>query len=446
MNSPSDNPVIVIGGGLAGSEAAWQLARRGVPVRLFEMRPERTTEAHRTGRLAELVCSNSFKSDVLPSAPALLKREMRALGSLVLAAGDGARVPAGTALAVDRGRFAAEITRSIEEEPLITVVRGEARSIPEEGDVIFATGPLTSEAFAESLTERVGEERLYFYDAISPVVSTESLDHDVVFAASRYGKGGGDDYLNVPLSRDGYEHLIRELSGADLYPLHEFERTMFFEACLPIEEIARRGKDSLRFGPMKPVGLEDPRTGSRPYAALQLRKENREETAYNLVGCQTRMRRGEQKRIFRSLPGLERVEFLRFGSLHRNTYLCAPKLLGPGLEIHREPRLRLAGQITGVEGYLESTATGLVAAIETARARRRLPPTDWPRATAIGALLHHLRSADPDNFQPTNIHFGLFPPVPGPRRRGKRARNEEMVRRAEEAFEPIAREASPTYP
>ncbi len=428
----SRQTVIIIGGGLAGCEAAFQLARRGVAVRLHEMRPSRPTPAHRTDRLAELVCSNSLKSEVLPSAPALLKREMEALGSLLLRIAKETSVPAGSALAVDRDLFAARATEAIEGEPLIEIVRAEVLAVPRGEPAIVATGPLTSDALAEDLVRLVGEKRLFFYDAIAPVVSDESVDREIAFAASRYGKGG-EDYLNVPFTREAYEAFVDSILEADLYPLHDFEENLFFEACLPIEEIARRGRDSLRFGPMKPVGLVDPRSGGRPYAALQLRKENREGTAWNLVGCQTRMRRGEQQRVFRSLPGLADAEFLRFGSLHRNTYLAAPRVLGPGLALRAEPTVRLAGQITGVEGYVESIAMGLVAAIETARALEGRPPALWPRETAIGSLLRYLAESDSDGFQPTNIHFGLFPPLET-RVRSKKERHEGICRRAEEAL------------
>lgn len=433
MHEPSGPTVTVVGGGLAGSEAAWRLAKCGVPVRLYEMRPAKPTEAHRTGNLAELVCSNSFKSERAPSAPALLKRELERLGSLLLRTARETGVPAGSALAVDRERFASLVTERIEGEPLVEIVREEVPAIPSGGPVIVATGPLTSDALAADLVRLVGNERLFFYDAIAPVIDGESIDRSRVFAASRYGKGG-EDYLNVPLSKEEYEQFVDALLAADLYPLHEFEENLFFDACLPIEEIARRGRDSLRFGPMKPVGLEDPRTGERPYAAIQLRMENREGTAWNMVGCQTRMRQGEQRRIFRVLPGMERAEFLRYGSLHRNTYLSAPKVLDARLSLRGEPRVRLAGQITGVEGYVESIAMGLVAAIETVRDLRGEPPVDWARETAIGSLLHFLQSADPDDFQPTNIHFGLFPAFEK-RIRKKRERQEAVWERAQTAFD-----------
>jgi methylenetetrahydrofolate--tRNA-(uracil-5-)-methyltransferase len=432
--------VTVIGGGLAGCEAAWQLARRGVPVRLYEMRPVRRTEAHETSLLAELVCSNSFKSELIPSAPALLKRELETLGSLLLRVAREASVPAGSALAVDRAIFSERTTAAIEGEPRIEIVREEVRAIPPNGPVIVATGPLTSEPLADEIARIVGEGRLFFYDAIAPVVSAESIDRSALFAASRYGKGG-EDYLNVPLNDQDYEAFVDAILAADLYPLHDFEENLFFEACLPIEEIARRGRDSLRFGPMKPVGLLDPRTRKRPFAVLQLRKENREGTAWNLVGCQTRMRRGEQQRIFRALPGLARAEFLRYGSLHRNTYLCAPRVLAGGLALRADPRVRIAGQITGVEGYVESIAMGMVAALQTHRAIEGRERIEWPRESAIGSLLHFLAASDPDHFQPTNIHFGLFPPLET-RVRSKKERHARIFHRAEEAFAHFLRPAS----
>lgn len=437
MRIPTDRAVTVIGGGLAGSEAAWQLARRGIAVRLVEMRPAKKTEAHRTGALAELVCSNSLKSEIRPSAPSLLKGELEGLGSLLLAAARESSVPAGSALAVDRERFAGIVTERIEGEPRIEVARVEATEIPAEGPVIVATGPLTSESLAADLIRVVGNERLFFYDAIAPVVDGDSIDRGRVFAASRYGKGG-DDYLNVPLAKDDYESFVDAILAADLYPMHDFEQNLFFEACLPIEEIARRGKGSLRFGPMKPVGLVDPATGERPYAAIQLRKENREGTAWNLVGCQTRMRQGEQRRIFRELPGMAKTEFLRFGSLHRNTYLCAPKVLDSRLALRVLPRVRLAGQITGVEGYVESITMGMVAALETVRDLSGGAAIQWPRESAIGSLLHFLQSADARNFQPTNIHFGLFPPLET-RVKKKSERHEAIAERAERVFDEFLR-------
>ncbi len=399
------------------------------------MRPGTNTEAHTTGDLAELVCSNSFKSNLLPSAHAILKREMRALGSIVLEAADATAVPAGSALAVNREQFARLITMKIEAEPLIDLVREEATDLPSAGSLIVATGPLTSDALSRSLGKIVGEHRLYFYDAISPVISDESIARPPAYAASRYGKGGADDYLNIPLGCEEYEKLVSELLEADLYPVHEFEKSMFFDGCLPIEEIARRGRDTLAFGPMKPVGLEDPRTGKIPHAVIQLRRENREGTSYNMVGGQTRMRQEEQKRILRALPGLENAEFLRFGSLHRNTYLCSPRLLGDQLELKSAPHIRIAGQITGVEGYLESTCTGLVAGMAAAREVLGEPPLSWPPEMAAGALLRHLRESDPENFQPTNTNFGLFPRLPGKKRRRRRDRNEAIESRAAEALE-----------
>ncbi len=408
----------------------------------MEMRPERMTKAHNSGDLAELVCSNSFKSDLLPSAPAILKRELRALGSLILEAADFASVPAGSALAVNRTLFSEFITGKIEGEELIEVVRGEATNLTTHSPTIIASGPLTSESLTEALREIAGEHRLYFYDAISPVISEESIESPPVYGASRYGKGGDEDYLNIPLNHQEYERLVDQLLEAELYPLHDFEQSLFYEGCMPIEEIARRGRRTLAFGPLKPVGLPDPRTGKIPHAVIQLRKENREGTAYNLVGCQTRMKQGEQRRILRELPGLAHAEFLRYGSLHRNTYLSSPRLLGGQLELKEAPPVRLAGQITGVEGYLESTATGFAAGLAAWRELSGLSPLDWPPETAIGALLRYLRDSDPDHFQPTNINFGLFPRLPGKKRR-KRERNEAVAARAEEALKSVLNEALP---
>ncbi len=405
------------------------------------MRPRRSTEAHSTGRLAELVCSNSFKSDRLPSAPAILKAELRRFGSLVLDVGDRSAVPAGSALAVDRDLFARGITARIEKEPLIEVVRDEASRLPDSGETIVATGPLTSAPLAETLGSITGAGRLYFYDAISPVVSDDSISSPPLFAASRYGKGGAGDYLNVPLDEKTYLRFVDSILAAELYPVHEFEESLFFDGCLPIEEIARRGRNTLAFGPMKPVGLIDPRTGKMPHAVIQLRRENREGTAWNLVGCQSRMRRGEQERIFRTLPGLEKAEFLRYGSLHRNTYLCSPALLEDDLTLKQAPHIRIAGQITGVEGYLESTTVGLVAGIAASRRLAGLPPLRWPDETAVGALLRHLRESDAATFQPTNIHFGLFPRLSGKKRR-KRERNEAIHARAAARLESFLSETA----
>lgn len=402
----------VVGGGLAGSEAAWQLAERGHRVVLHEMRPLRGTAAHQTDRLAELVCSNTFKSTEITNAHGLLKAEMRVLGSLILAAADEARVAAGSALAVDRDTFSATVQGRLLEHPLVTVERGEWSSLPSPG--IVATGPLTSDALAAALRERLGVDALAFYDAIAPIVSLESLDESVVFRASRYGKetmvGAGDEgaYLNCPMTREQYESFIDALAAADQFTAHEFDQVPYFEGCMPAEEMARRGRESLRFGPMKPVGIEDPQTGRRPYAVVQLRREDRQGRMWNLVGFQTRLRIPEQQRVFRMIPGLGAAEFLRFGSIHRNSYVNAPACLSPHLSLRDDPMVLLAGQLTGVEGYTESTATGLLAAVNLDRMLRGLAPAVPPPTTMIGALYRHLREADPGTFQPMNANFGLI--------------------------------------
>jgi methylenetetrahydrofolate--tRNA-(uracil-5-)-methyltransferase len=403
--------VTIIGGGLAGTEAAWQAARRGLSVLLYEMRPHRSTEAHKTGALAELVCSNSLKSDLPGSAPHLLKEELRRLGSFLLGCAETARVPAGHALAVDRELFAQAATEGIERESRIRLVREEMLEIPAQGITVIATGPLTSGRLAQAISEFAGTRNLYFYDAISPIVDSLTLDMDRIFPASRYGKGG-EDYLNAPLTKDEYGRFYEALVTAESVPLHVFEKAMYFEACLPIEELARRGVDTLRFGPMKPVGLVDPRTGKRPYAAVQLRLENLMADSYNLVGFQNHLRFPDQKRVFRLIPGLENAEFLRFGQIHRNTFIQAPSLLRPTLQTKANPALLFAGQICGVEGYVESIATGLIAGINAARLVQGSEPVVPPRSTACGSLLHYIAHADPDGFQPANISFGLLPEAP----------------------------------
>jgi len=419
-------PVIVVGGGLAGSEAAWQLARRGIPVLLYEMRPQRQTEAHRTDRLAELVCSNSFRSASLDAAVGLLKEEMRRLGSLVLAAADRTSVPAGAALAVDRDLFAEAVTRAIAECPEITVVREELREIPE-GLCLIATGPLTSPALSYALQELLGQKYLYFYDAIAPIVTADSIDRSVVFAASRYGKGG-EDYLNCPMTRDEYYAFVDALLAAEKVPVRDFERCIYFEGCMPIEEMARRGRDTLAFGPMRPVGLIDPRTGERPYAVVQLRQDNAAATLYNMVGFQTKMTYPEQRRVFRMIPGLEKAEFVRLGSLHRNTFINSPRVLEPTLSLRRRPRTFIAGQLIGVEGYVESAATGLLAGLNIARMLAGEPCVVPPPTTALGALLAYVTDPRRKGFQPMNANYGLFPPLPG-RERGREKR-ERLARRA----------------
>jgi len=426
-------PATIIGSGLAGSEAAWQLAEHGHDVVLHEMRPVVGTEAHRTDRLAELVCSNTFKSTELSNAHGLLKAEMRELGSLILWAADQARVPGGTALAVDRDVFSAAVTDRIAAHPRIRLVRGEVTTLPSPG--IIATGPLTSSALAESIRSRLGVAALAFYDAIAPVVARESLDVTVVFRASRYGKetmegqGEGGAYLNCPMSREQYDAFLDALAAADQHQGHAFDEVPYFEGCMPVEEMARRGRETLRFGPLKPVGLRDPRTGRDAWAVVQLRQEDRAGRMWNMVGFQTRLRIPEQQRVFRMIPGLEAAEFLRYGSIHRNSYLNAPGALSPHLSLRDDPRVLFAGQITGVEGYTESSATGLIAGINLARMLDGLDPVVPPPTTMLGALYRYLREADPAHFQPMNANFGLLDDL-GERVRDKRRKRELFAARA----------------
>ena len=419
------NVVRVIGGGLAGAEAAYQLTRRGVAVELFEMRPIKGTEAHATGDFGELVCSNSLRSNLLTAPAGLLKEEMRRLGSLVIRIAEANRVPAGSALAVDRQGFARALTSALE-VPTINVIRREATEIPC-GVTILATGPLTSPALAGELGAMLGEEHLYFYDAISPIVAAESIDMSVAYRAARYGKGDGD-YLNLPLSQAAYYRFVEALRAAQRVPTHSFERFVPFEGCMPIEEMADRGEETLAFGPMRTVGLADPSTGKQPYAVVQLRQENREGTLYNLVGFQTKMTYPEQRRVFALIPGLENAQFVRLGSLHRNTFINAPAHLEPTLQWRRRSTLFFAGQMTGVEGYIESAATGLLAGINAARllaGRALIVP---PPATALGALLRYITDRERKKFQPMNVNFGLLPPL-AEHLRGK-AKKESMARRA----------------
>lgn len=434
-------PIHIIGAGLAGSEAAWQIARAGVPVILYEMRPIRQTAAHRTDRLGELVCSNSLKSDQGPSASWLLKEELRRYDSLLIGMADRARVPGGHALTVDREVFATEVTRAIESEPLVELRREEVVEISTDAITIVATGPLTSDVLAAEIARLTGSDRLYFYDSISPIVDAASIDMSIAFRASRYGKSldGTDDYLNCPLGRDEYEHFVDALLAADAVESHIPGDTPFFEACLPIEEIARRGRDTLRFGPMKPMGLVDPRTGRRPYAVVQLRQENMRAESYNLVGFQNHLKFGEQARILRMIPGLERAEFFRFGQMHRNTYINAPALLAATLQLRARPSILFGGQISGVEGYVESIATGLIAGRNAAALAANETPRALPRETALGSLCHYISSADSANYQPANIAFDLFPPLDGATasrlRHDKKARHTEICRRALQAMD-----------
>jgi methylenetetrahydrofolate--tRNA-(uracil-5-)-methyltransferase len=427
------SPVHVIGGGLAGCEAAWQLAEAGVTVHLHEMRPFQTTAAHQTDQLAELVCSNSLKSESPNTAPWLLKEELRQMGSLLLRLAAITRVPAGHALTVDRHAFSRAVTEAISGHPRIVLHRQEVTHLPEDAPVIVATGPLTSGALAGEIGRLTGSSRLYFYDAISPIVDAESVDRTIAFEASRWGKSidGTDDYLNCPFNRDEYEAFVRELLAGASVPAHIPEdqpSCPFFEACLPIEELARRGPDTLRFGPMKPIGLTDPRTGRRPYAVVQLRKENARADSYNLVGFQNHLRFGEQQRILRLIPGLAQAEFLRYGQIHRNTYINAPALLTPALQLRSDPRIYFAGQLCGIEGYVESIATGLAAA------RHALTGRLFPRETAIGSLCHYVAHADPEHYQPANITFDLLPQLDAETKmrfkKDKAARHAEVCRRA----------------
>lgn len=453
--------VLVVGGGLAGCEAAWQLAERGHRVTLLEMRPVRNTPAHRTEHLAELVCTNSFKSEDIGNAHGLLKAEMRDLGSVLLGAADVARVPAGQALAVDRDIFARAMTGRIEAHPRIVIERRELTALPD-GPAVIATGPLTSDALTSAIAALLGDEGLAFYDSIAPIVHRDSIDTSVAFFASRWEKGGADDYLNCPLSRDEYETFIRELRAADVYPGHDWENLPhaqepqpidndipYFEGCLPIEVMAERGPDTLRFGPMKPVGLKDPRTGRRPWAVVQLRREDRAGQMWNMVGFQTRLRTGEQRRIFRMIPGLASAEFLRMGSIHRNTYLNFPSRLNAYGGAPARPDVIFAGQLTGVEGYTESAASGILAGINMDRVLNGEPAVLPPPTTMLGALLRYLREARPDRFQPMNSNFGLLEPLPG-HVRDRDERRARLVERARSDFadwlSQIRHDAAPERP
>ena len=444
----SRRPVVVVGAGLGGTEAAWQLAERGIDVELFDMKPERLSPAHTSKDFAELVCSNSLRANTLGNAVGLLKEEMRRMGSLVLRVADETAVPAGKALAVDRIQFSEGITRAIETHPRITIRRERVTAIPEAEWVILATGPLTDPELAGALGRLLGEEYLYFYDAISPTVYLDSIDESIVFRASRYDFDSEEpgDYLNVPLSEEEYTAFVDELLRAETVPLHAFEAAMYFEGCLPIEEIARRGPQTLAFGPFKPVGLKDPRTGHRPHAVVQLRQEDQSGTLFNLVGCQTKLRVGEQKRLFRMLPGLGEAVFARFGSIHRNTYVNAPVQLAPDLELKARPGVFLAGQMAGVEGYVESAALGLIAGQVVGRRVTGEPLALPPAETAHGALLRHLQNADAKHFQPMNVNYGLFPPLSrdeltfvarsGRRKKvPKREKNQKLAARALGALE-----------
>ena len=403
--------ITIIGGGLAGSEAAWQAAQRGIKVILWEMKPCRFSPAHNSPNLAELVCSNSFRAESLENAVGLLKEEMRRVGSLFMLAADATRIPAGGALAVDRVKFSSFITSALEQQKNITLIREEVTRLPLQRPLILASGPLTSPSLSEEITNLIGKNYLYFYDAISPVVEADSINLNIAFRASRYNRGG-DDYLNCPLNQEEYYRLVAEIVSAEKVLPRDFEKAIFFEGCLPIEEMADRGKDTLAFGPLKPVGLKDPRTGEQPHAVVQLRPENKERTIYNLVGFQTRLTWPEQKRVVRLIPGLEKASFVRLGSCHRNIFINSPTLLFPTLQLQKETKIFFAGQITGVEGYVESAAMGMVAGINAASFILKKQLVIPSPATATGALLHYITTAAPDHFQPMNVTYGLFPPLP----------------------------------
>ncbi|MBI4544487.1 MAG: methylenetetrahydrofolate--tRNA-(uracil(54)-C(5))-methyltransferase (FADH(2)-oxidizing) TrmFO, partial [Gemmatimonadetes bacterium] len=428
----SVRPILVVGGGLAGCEAAWQLAQRGHAVRLIEMRPTRRTPAHQTDRLAELVCTNSFKSEESTTPHGVLKAEMRALGSLLLHAAEDTRVPAGTALAVDRDLFASRMTRWVSSHPRIRLERREITVVPDE-PVIIATGPLTSEALTTAIHELLGQDGLAFYDAIAPIVSFDSIDLERAYFRSRYDKGGGEDYLNCGLDEAEYHAFLEALRAADTYPGHDWEEIAYFEGCLPIEVMAARGEDTLRFGPMRPLGLPDPGTGREPYAVVQLRREDRAGQMWNLVGFQTRLRTGEQRRVLRMIPALRQAEFLRYGSIHRNTYLNFPARLNSYGAPPQRPELIFAGQLTGVEGYTESAASGILAGMNLDRLLHGQAPTVPPPPTMLGALYAYLRQADPRAFQPMNSNFGLLEPL-AVRVRDKQQRRQRLAERAATSF------------
>jgi methylenetetrahydrofolate--tRNA-(uracil-5-)-methyltransferase len=435
-------PVRIIGAGLAGSEAAWQCARQGIAVELFEMRPVRSTPAHQTADFAELVCSNSLKSDSENTAPWLLKEEMRRAGSLLLEIARQCAVPAGHALAVDRTTFAAKVTEAISREALVTVRREEATHIDEDELTIIATGPLTSDALSQDVARLSGASHLYFYDSISPIVEADSIDMAKVYLAARYDKGTAD-YINCPMSRDDYDRFYEALTTAESVEAHDWEKLNYFEGCLPIEEIARRGRDTLRFGPMKPVGLKNPQTGQMPYAVVQLRQENLRADSYNLVGFQNHLKFGEQARVLRLIPGLENARFLRYGQIHRNTYINAPTLLQETLQMKQHPQVLFAGQICGVEGYTESIATGLLAGFHAAALVTGTRPTPPPRATAFGSLTHYITHADPAKFQPANITFDLLPPLDH-KIRDRQVRHQRQCHLALQHFDAWLETAKPT--
>ncbi len=447
VDSQTMHKINVIGGGFAGVEAAWQAARTGAEVRLFEMRPVTQTPAHRTDKLAEIVCSNSLKSDEPGTAPYLLKEELRRAGSLVMDAAAATRVPAGAALAVDRQKFAEFITERIENHPNIELIREEVKQIPEDEITIIATGPLSSEALTTEIMKLTGSDQLYFYDAIAPIVSADSIDRSIAFAAARYDKGG-DDYLNCPFDEEQYAQFYKALIEAKSVPLQRFEETRWFESCLPIEELARRGIDTLRFGPMKPVGLRHPRTGREPYAAVQLRQENLMADAYSLVGFQNHLRYGEQARVLRLIPGMENAEFLQFGQIHRNTYICSPRVLCATMQMRERANVFFAGQITGVEGYVESVAMGWLAGQNAARLATGRELIEAPHLSAIGALARYVANAETKNFQPVNITFALLEPLSEQDRkrvRKKRDRRQLQVELALKEWDNWLQQTRDTY-
>ena len=426
--------VTVLGAGLAGSEAAWQIARRGVPVRLVEMKPEKMTPAHKSEYFAELVCSNSLRSDELSNAVGLLKAEMRRMGSLIMEAADQNRVAAGGALAVDREGFAHCVTERLLAQENIEIVREEATEIPE-GEVVIATGPLSSDAIAQKIAALCPDSDLHFYDAVAPIVTLESVDMESAFFASRYDKGTAD-YVNCPMDKDEYLAFVHELVSAKEAQVHGFDDAGVFEGCMPVEVMARRGVDTLRYGPLKPVGLKDPRTGRENYAVVQLRRDNADGTLYNMVGFQTHLTWGEQRRVFSMIPALKNTEFVRYGVMHRNTYLNSPKLLDRYYRLRTQPRISFAGQMTGVEGYVESAASGMLVGIETAARMLGLPPADFPQETAIGALGLYISGGSVGEFQPMNINFGIITPL-GYRVKGKRNKNAEISKRSLEIIESL---------
>ncbi|MDI4646231.1 FADH(2)-oxidizing methylenetetrahydrofolate--tRNA-(uracil(54)-C(5))-methyltransferase TrmFO [Cohnella sp. F6_2S_P_1] len=431
--------VTVVGAGLAGSEAAWQIASQGVPVKLYEMRPVRKTPAHHTDRFAELVCSNSLRANGLTNAVGVLKEEMRLLQSLILSAADRHAVPAGGALAVDREGFSGEVTSRLREHPLVTVINEELSAIPRDEIVVIATGPLTSPELSAQIKDLFGEEYFYFYDAAAPIVEKDSIDMDKVFLASRYDKGEAA-YLNCPMTEEQFDAFYEALTTAETAEIKDFEKEMYFEGCMPIEVMAGRGKQTVLFGPMKPVGLVDPRTGKLPHAVIQLRQDNAAGTLFNLVGFQTHLKWGEQKRVFSLIPGLENAEFVRFGVMHRNTFINSPKLLRPTYQYRERDTLFFAGQMTGVEGYVESAASGLIAGLNAGRLARGLEPVTLPEHTTLGSMAHYITTADFRHFQPMNANFGLFPPL-GRKVKSKKEKNEAIAERALDAVRAFAEES-----